>query len=146
MVQANYMFQHLSPQQKDQIFQIMALRQVKSGETIIKEGDHGDMMYIVDHGQFNVSKKDENGVNQAVITYTTSGVAFGELALMYRQKRAATVRAATDGALWTLGRLAFRAVLMKRRNIKQGLLKLLKSVPVLSALRYLQLLLVYCDV
>ena len=139
MVQANYMFQHLSPQQKDQIFQIMALRHVKSGETIIKEGDHGDMMYIVDHGEFNVSKKDENGVNQAVITYTTSGVAFGELALMYRQKRAATVRAATDGALWTLGRLAFRAVLMKRRNIKQGLLKLLKSVPVLSALSFVQL-------
>ena len=66
----------------------MALRHVKVGETIIKEGDHGDMMYIVDHGEFNVSKRDEDGVNQAVITYTTSGVAFGELALMYRQKRA----------------------------------------------------------
>ena len=71
----------------------MTLRKVLAGETIIKEGDPGDEMYIINNGNFTVFKKDESGVSQEVFSYTTSGAAFGELALMYRQKRA--VRYAT---------------------------------------------------
>jgi CRP-like cAMP-binding protein len=44
-----------------------------------------------------VLKKDDSGVAQEVFKYTSSSSAFGELSLMYRQRRAATVRAITDG-------------------------------------------------
>ena len=39
----------------------MTLRNVTAGETIIKEGDPGDVMYIIDHGSFTVYKKDDSG-------------------------------------------------------------------------------------
>ena len=79
-------------------------------------------------------KKDDSGVSQLVFTYNTVGSAFGELSLMYGKKRAATVKAQTDGALWTIGRQAFRAVLMRRKQ--EGLLKLLKTVPVIGTLSF----------
>jgi hypothetical protein len=39
MLKGNFMFQSLSPQQKEQIFKVMRLRNVKAGDTIIREGD-----------------------------------------------------------------------------------------------------------
>jgi CRP-like cAMP-binding protein len=48
----------------------MTLKKVKAGETVIKEGESGDEMYIIDNGVFTVFKKDENGVSQEVFKYT----------------------------------------------------------------------------
>lgn len=90
----------------------MKLREVSSGEQIIREGDDGDEMYIIDSGEFTVNKKDENGVNQAVFTYTQSGAAFGELSLMYGKPRAASVKAKTNGKLWSIGRQVMRFVVV----------------------------------
>ena len=45
----------------------MTLRKVVAGETIIKEGDPGDEMYIIDKGTFNVFKKDESGKDKTFI-------------------------------------------------------------------------------
>jgi hypothetical protein len=42
------MFEKLSPTQKENIYKVMQFRKVVKNETIIKEGDHGDEMYIVD--------------------------------------------------------------------------------------------------
>ena len=39
----------------------MTFRKVVAGETVIKEGDPGDEMYIIDNGTFNVFKRDESG-------------------------------------------------------------------------------------
>lgn len=43
---------------------------------------------------------------------------FGELALIYSKPRAATVIAKEKGALWALDRLAFRAILMRGRPMR----------------------------
>ena len=85
-------------------------------------------MYFIDEGDFNVLKRDANGNDNVVFTYTTIGAAFGELSLMYGKPRAASITAKTDGKLWCLGRQAFRAVLMKRNPV--GLLSLFKNVPI----------------
>jgi hypothetical protein len=113
---------------------VMKLRNVTEGELIIREGDAGDVMYIIDSGEFTVLKRDENGTNQAVFTYTSPGAAFGELSLMYGKPRAASVKAKTAGRLWSIDRLAFRAVLMKRKQ--GGLLKMLQQFTFLSTVSY----------
>lgn len=110
----------------------MKLRYVLAGDLIIKEGDAGDEMYIIDSGEFIVQKRDENGVNQTVFTYTTPGAAFGELSLMYGKPRAASVRSKTDGKIWSIGRQAFRSVLMTRKD--GNILKTLRHIPLLSDL------------
>lgn len=45
MVKANFMFQSLSSNQKDQIFRVMSYKTVKAGETIIREGDKVRPLY-----------------------------------------------------------------------------------------------------
>ena len=132
MVKTNFMFQHLTSQQKDQIFAVMTLRNVVEDELVIREGDAGDEMYIIDEGEFSVLKKNGEGVSQLVFTYTSIGAAFGELSLMYGKPRAASIKAKTDGKLWVLGRQAFRAVLMKKKP--EGMLNLFKCVPVLKGI------------
>lgn len=131
MVKTNFMFQHLTPTQREQIFSVMSLKRVSADEMIIKEGDNGDEMYIIDEGEFSVLKKNEEGISQIVFTYTTTGAAFGELSLMYGKPRAASIKAKTDGQLWCLGRQAFRAVLVKKNQ--QEILNLYKCVPVMKS-------------
>jgi CRP-like cAMP-binding protein len=44
------------------------------------------------------------------------GDSFGELALMYNSRRAATVRAASDCKLWSISRMAVRCILTRRKQ------------------------------
>lgn len=88
-------------------------------------------------GEFSVYKKDEKGQDQLLFVYTTEGSAFGELSLMYGKPRAASIVAKTKGKLWSIGRTAFRAVIMKGRL--EGLLQIYKTIPILAELSYPQL-------
>lgn len=134
MVKGNFMFAHLTPEQREQLFGVMKFKDVKAGDNVIVEGDAGDEMYFIDQGEFNVLKRDGDGNDNVVFTYTTIGAAFGELSLMYGKPRAASITAKTAGKLWSLGRLAFRAVLMKKNPV--GLLRLFKNVPIFRDLAH----------
>lgn len=79
-------------------------------------------------------KRDEHGVDQVVFVYTVEGSAFGELSLMYGKPRAASVVAKTQGKLWSIGRAAFRAVIMLGKQDGDGLLEVFRSIPVFKDL------------
>lgn len=128
----SFMFQNISPIQKDHIYKVLTGRDVHAGEFIIREGDQGDEMYIVDSGEYQVWKKNEQGQDQLVHEYRQTGEAFGELSLMYGKPRAASIKAKVDGKLWCIGRAAFRAVML--RNHGEGLLDIFRTIPVLHEL------------
>ena len=115
MVESNFMFRNLNPQQRHNVFRMMKLVQVEEGQRVIKEGDPGEEMYIIDQGEFTVHKRDENGMNQVVYTYTTAGATFGEQSLMYGKPRGASIKAKTKGKLWSISRKAYRAVMAPKR-------------------------------
>ena len=54
-----------------------------------REGEEGDNFYVIESGQFQVTKVDGDK-EKLLFTYNGEG-AFGELALMYNCSRAATV-------------------------------------------------------
>jgi len=137
ILHTNFMFSHLSATHKDMIAKVMKLRIVKEGELIIKEGDPGDEMYVVNSGEFLVFKRDENGILTELLRYTTPGCAFGELSLMYGEPRAASIRALTAGSLWTIGRLVFRSIIMNKRH--KGLLVQLRALPLFKDLPFTKL-------
>lgn len=58
---------------------------------IISEGDQGDTLYFLSKGDCEVLIKDERKRDQ-LARYLTSGAVFGEISLIYRCKRTATVR------------------------------------------------------
>jgi CRP-like cAMP-binding protein/serine/threonine protein phosphatase PrpC len=136
----NFLFAHLTPRQRDNVFKVMSRVEVRKGDVIIKQGDKGDRFYVVDKGNYEVLVYDAESQSHVCVHeyHENSGTtnSFGELALMYNKPRAATVRALSAGVLWALDRLAFRCILLKTPS--RDLIRTLRGVDVLSSLSYTQ--------
>ena len=63
----------------------MYREEFRPGQTIIKQGEQGDMMYILERGRMDVFVDSKNVGNVPIAG------CFGELALLYDVPRAATV-------------------------------------------------------
>ena len=96
---------------KQVIVDLMWRQEVKSGTSIIKQGDHGDNLYVVQSGSFDIFVQ-KDGKSRKV-AQRGAGSCFGELALMYSAPRAATVTASMDSVVWAVDRFTFRRVLAK---------------------------------
>lgn len=77
------------------------------GSNIVVQGDPGDKFYIVEDGTAVATK---GGTNEVVMTYY-AGDYFGELALIYNQPRAATVKCETDCKCVSLNSGSFKRLL-----------------------------------
>ncbi|CAK4069851.1 unnamed protein product [Aphanomyces euteiches] len=122
-VACNFMFSSLEPQDQMDIIDAMEERRVHVGDTVIKQGAEGDYFYVIEMGEFDVFT--ERSPTTPVFHYSNGGT-FGELALMYNSPRAATVVAASQGALWALDRDTFRRIIVtanqKRSEMNEKLL------------------------
>ena len=152
-MQSNFLFSHLSEAQLERAYTMFHPRKVSAGEVIIRQGERGDWFYVVAEGRFTVYLKapgadgapappdadPEHGamVHEYVNTKGGPPNSFGELALLYNQARNATVRAATDGALWMLDRRSFRAIVKKsdRRAVIKARAHRSRLRPLLAAAR-----------
>ena len=129
LVNSNFMFSKLTQVQKELLYKVMIAYDVKKDEIIIKEGDNGDEMFIIDFGEYDVYKNDES--KQLVLVFTYTSGAFGELSLIYGEPRAATVKAKTDGKLWRIGRRVFKAIMTDHHKLDSPF-SYLKSIPIFS--------------
>mmetsp|Transcript_11420 Transcript_11420/g.26393 ORF Transcript_11420/g.26393 Transcript_11420/m.26393 type:complete len:626 (-) Transcript_11420:181-2058(-) len=117
--QAQVLFGHLSSDHLETVVLAMFPKQVASGEVLIQQGEEGDNFYIVEEGSFDVfvQRGDEASPGGKVLEYGP-GASFGELALMYNCKRAATVRATSNAKVWALDRQSFRMMLCTAENTR----------------------------
>jgi len=83
---------------------------VQPGQIVIKEGDQGDCMYVVEFGQLNCTKLFKGQNQPTFLKEYQPGEGFGELALLYNAPRAATITAKTDAVLWKLDRDTFNHI------------------------------------
>jgi cAMP-dependent protein kinase regulator len=69
---------------EDKLVLIDAMKELKykKGDVVIKEGEKGDCLYIVDNGTFNCVKSNSDG-QQVFLKEYVEGEVFGELALLY---------------------------------------------------------------
>ena len=79
-------------------------------ESIIKQGDLGDFWYVVDSGSFQALKKSDGEAEAAKVKSYGVGDSFGELALMFNQRRAASVVAMEDSVVWAVDQASFQAL------------------------------------
>lgn len=76
-----------------------------NGETIVRAGESGDCMYVIQAGQVEVlQKKGDQEVRLAVMD---EGDFFGEMALFEREVRSATVRAMGEARVLTIDKRTF---------------------------------------
>ncbi|EFA04087.1 cGMP-dependent protein kinase, isozyme 1-like Protein [Tribolium castaneum] len=111
-----------------EVVDAMYPREIKSSEVIIKEGEKGAHMYVSAGGQYEVSVKGKGVVN----TFEDIRI-FGEMAILYNDKRNATIKAIKAGKVWVLDRTIYQK-LMLQFNIKEQdeVLSFLENVPTLN--------------
>ncbi len=111
-------------------------RKVAAGELLIKKGEDGDKMYVIMSGVLEVMKDDEETVKIELV----HGDLVGEVALVYNEKRMATVRVKESGVLYSLERAKFRelqAMASTASIVKRG--TWLHAATTLSAVEYFPL-------
>ncbi|XP_017320490.1 cGMP-dependent protein kinase 1a isoform X1 [Ictalurus punctatus] len=91
---------------------------------IIKEGDVGSLVYVMEDGKVEVTKE---GLKLCTMG---PGKVFGELAILYNCTRTATVKTLTNVKLWAIDRQCFQTIMMRTGLIKHAeYMEFLKSVP-----------------
>ena len=128
-ISGNILFLNLDPDLLSQIISQMYRKEIPAGTNAIVQGDHGDNLYVVESGRFDIF------VNKKKVAEREKGTLFGELALMYNSPRAATVTAAQGSVVWVLDRFTFRRIVTNNNEKKFELyIKFLKRVELLTPL------------
>ncbi len=93
----------------DKILGICEEKKIPKGKMIIKEGETGDSLYIILRGEIEITKKTMQNEAYTVNTLNANkGVVYvGELGLIDRDTRSASVRAKTDCDCLVIGRQKF---------------------------------------
>ncbi|XP_063291125.1 cGMP-dependent protein kinase 1 isoform X2 [Pelobates fuscus] len=96
---------------------------------IIKEGDVGSLVYVMEDGKVEVTKE------SVKLCTMGPGKVFGELAILYNCTRTATVKTLTNVKLWAIDRQCFQTIMMRTGLIKHTeYMEFLKSVPTFQSL------------
>lgn len=85
---------------------------VRAGARVVEEGEISDAFYVVAKGELDVTRKDEAG-GEAALRTLGPGDHFGEIGLLERAARTATVRARTDAELLVIDWRTFREVVLR---------------------------------
>ncbi len=96
----------------------------KKGETLFKEGDEGDFLYIILKGSVKISKLNTEGVDIAQ-TYIPAGNYVGEMALVTDEPRSASVSAVVPCNTLRIAKSDFKALLEKNPQTRENVMRLI---------------------
>jgi CRP-like cAMP-binding protein len=98
-----------------EVIETAELKPVRAGEAIIKEGTDDFDMYVIRSGSMVVEKS--IGGKPVFLSYLPAGSYVGEMALIDRSRRTATVRAAIKSEVIKLDGEAFRRLLDRKPDL-----------------------------
>jgi CRP-like cAMP-binding protein len=111
-------FAGLSAEDVSKLSNDASLVSARKGEVIIQEGEQGDGMYIIKHGQARVFISTEDG-RELNIALLRSGDYFGEQSLLTGAPRSASVAALTQVEAVFLGRAEFLKFIQEHEDVRE---------------------------
>jgi CRP/FNR family cyclic AMP-dependent transcriptional regulator len=98
--------------------------EIDEGAYVFREGDGGDCVYFVIEGELEVIKESAvDGKEGVVISTLSKGQSIGEMSVIEKTPRSATVRARTPTTVLTLSADGFDIILEKHPKIGIKILK-----------------------
>ena len=105
-----FMFSALDEKDKEVVIDAMTEVKAEADQQVIRQGEQGDCLYIVDSGNLACSKIFAGKSEATHLRMYAVGEAFGELSLLYNAPRAATITAKEPCVLWKLDRETFNHI------------------------------------
>ena len=116
------MFAGLNADELEIVKKHIELFEVEQGATLFEEGDQGDSVCFVVNGRLDVTKRTITG-EDFVLNTLARGQSVGELSIIDKRPRSATVRAKTEATLFTLKRSDFEVIMQEHSGISIKILK-----------------------
>ena len=136
----SFLFNNFDDVEISTIVDALEEKHYKKDDYIIKQGDNGDYVYIIEKGELICEKVFKKGDPPTYLKTYKEGELFGELALLYNAPRAATIYAKTDCVLWALDRLTFNSIVKESAiNKREKYKKFLETIPLLSTVESYEL-------
>ena len=105
LLKAVPLFAGLGGRELERIAQLMDTVDVPAGKVLMRQGDHGSEMFVVDRGRFTVER------DGRTIAESGPGEVIGEIALISEGPRTATVTAAEPSRVFVAGHREFHALM-----------------------------------
>jgi cAMP-dependent protein kinase regulator len=118
----------ISAYERSQIADAIGEEQFKPGELVIKQGDDGDVFYMISEGEAVAKKIFDSGEEAKEVMNYKPGDYFGEIALLRNEPRAASVYAITDLVVMKLDRHSFRRLIGPLDDILKRNMEMYKTV------------------
>lgn len=100
-------------------------RVYEPGEDIVREGESGDCMYVLQEGSADIYKRHDGELTK--VDTMEAGEVFGEAAIIERTVRTATVRAATQARVMTIDRKTFLRRVQEDPALALNILKVMTA-------------------
>jgi CRP-like cAMP-binding protein len=121
MLARNALFADLHEDELEALAARMHRLEMKSRATVFRQGDPADHCYVVLSGMLKVQLVNEDG-NETVLSLLGPGTTFGEIALLDRQPRSATVSCHEKSELAWIDRQSFIAFLDQHPYVRDKLI------------------------
>jgi len=96
---------------------------VKQGDTIFREGEEAEVMYVIVEGRVRITRQGSAG--PVVLATLTTGAFFGEMAIVDRTGRSASAVAATDATLLVVAESELEQLLARRPDLGARMIRTL---------------------
>ncbi len=127
LLREHSLFSNLDPKEVERIIaqllddKVSEEREYSEGKVIVREGELGDSVFLVGRGSVQVVLEGENG-HDTPIAILRQGEFFGEMALLEKKPRAATVKAKENCVLLEIKGQEFLKLLDEHKDVESKML------------------------
>ena len=116
VITSSPLFEMLSSSELAHLAELAEERTYAVGELVFEEGERGDSLYVIVRGEVEVVRRDGGGAPRPLLVLAAPEF-FGEMSLIDKEYRSATVRARTEAVLL---RLTVQHLATFRQTYKDG--------------------------
>ncbi len=111
------LFRNLSIDELMGVFSGMKRRELRQGDTLYRQGDKGDTMFLLLEGLLNSSIHVQGSEDPAKVESIKAGSHFGEETVMLGTQRPSTMQAATPSIIYEIAKDQMKEILARRGDL-----------------------------